>query len=159
MQPFLEPDISLLDGDLVHFQPRRLKHDQNPPGFTVPYAVAAANPVHALAMYLRICRAFRQPVESILARVLAPDRRRFKEKCMTSGQLTARLQAHFAAVGVPYPVTTHGGRRGAIQAMTNGGCSSAGVGELAQIRTPAVLIGYQDERKHLPCGVPRVTKR
>ncbi len=100
------------------FQPRRLKRDLSPPQFLVEYAGKPSNPVYALAAYLRACRDFGQPIVSILARVLAPDRRCFVEKAMGSSQLTARLKPHFEAVGVDYPVTTHGGRRGAIQALT-----------------------------------------
>jgi hypothetical protein len=150
--------VTLAPGALVHFQPERLKHDLDPPGFVVPYRVDATNPVQALADYLRACQVSGQPIHNVLARVMAPDHRSFQEKRMTSGQLTTRLRAHFKAVGVQYPVTTHGGRRGAIQAMTLEGMASAAVGELAQIRTPAVRICYQDERRHLPCGVPRVGK-
>jgi hypothetical protein len=158
VRSFLEPTTTLAPGTLVYFQPQRLKHDPDPPGFAVPYGVDATNPVHALAEYLRACQVSGQPIQNFLARVMAPDRRRFLEKCMTSGQLTTRLRSHFQAVGVQYPVTTHGGRRGAIQALTQEGLASAAVGEMAQIRTPGVRICYQDERRHLPCGVPRVGK-
>jgi hypothetical protein len=142
----------------VGFQPRRLKRDLSPPQFLVEYAGKPSNPVYALAAYLRACRDFGQPIVSILARVLAPDRRCFVEKAMGSSQLTARLKPHFEAVGVEYPVTTHGGRRGAIQALTGGGVPSAAAGELAQIRTPAVRVCYEDEYRHLPCPLARVGK-
>jgi len=158
VRSFLEPTATLAPGTLVYFQPKRLKHDLDPPGFVVPSGVDITNPVHALAEYLRACQGSGQPIQSFLARVMAPDRRRFLEKCMTSGQLTTRLRSHFQAVGVQYPVTTHGGRRGAIQALTQEGLAPAAVGEMAQIRTPGVRICYQDERRHLPCGVPRVGK-
>lgn len=158
MLPFLEPDLTLSPGVEVHFQPRRLKRDLSPPQFIVPYEAVAGNPVHALALYLRVCRCFGQPIQDVLARVLTSDRRAFQEKCMGSSQLTARLKAHFAAVGVAYSVTTHGGRRGAIQALTQDGMESSTVGELAQIRTPAVRVCYEDAGRHIPCRVARVGK-
>jgi hypothetical protein len=91
-----------------------------------------------------------------LARVTAADRRCFLEKTMDSSHLTTRLRQHFGAVRVPYHVTTHGGRRGAIQALTKAGLPSEEIGVMSQIKTPAVRVCYQDERRHLPCLLPRV---
>jgi hypothetical protein len=41
---------------------------------------------------------------------------------------------------------------------TGGGVPSAAAGELAQIRTPAVRVCYEDEYRHLPCALARVGK-
>ncbi len=156
MRPYLEPEVKLTTGTPVYFQPRRLKHDLSPPEFCIQYEAKDDNPIHALSTYLQVCVAFGQPIDTILARVTTPDHRRFVEKRMDSSHLTTRLRQHFAKVGVPYHVTTHGARRGAIQAHTRGGLTSDEIGFLSQIKTPAVRVCYQDERRHLPCLLPRV---
>jgi hypothetical protein len=159
VRPYLDPEVTLVQGSLVYFQPSRLKHNSTPPEFSVHYEAEALNPVHALATYLRVCRAYGQPIENLLARIVSPDCRSFKEKRLTSSQLTTRLRPYFDAVGVTYCITTHGCRRGAIQAMTQAGVDSSTVGELAQMKTPAVRICYQNERRHLPCRIRRLEKK
>jgi hypothetical protein len=77
---------------------------------------------------------------------------------MTSTQLTARLRRFFSAAGIEYHVTIHGARRGAIQAIAQEGASPTEVAELAHIKTPRVALCYQDERRHLPCLLPRLGK-
>ncbi len=156
VRPYLEPVVTLTAGTRVFFQARRLKQDLRPPPFCFSYAIEDLNPVHALATYLQACQVFGQPIEDILARVTAADRRCFLEKTMDSSHLTTRLRQHFGAVRVPYHVTTHGGRRGAIQALTKAGLPSEEIGVMSQIKTPAVRVCYQDERRHLPCLLPRV---
>lgn len=143
-------------GTSVYFQPRRLKRNLQPPPFCVVYETDPLNPVHALAVYLHASHLFGQPLQDILARVTTPDRCHFLEKAMDSSHLTSRLRQHFAAVGASYHVTTHGGRRGAIQALTRAGVASEEIGVLSQIKTPGVRARYQDERRHLPCLLPRV---
>jgi hypothetical protein len=151
VRPCLDPEVTLPPGSSVYFQPRRLKRDLSPPSFCVKYEAREGNPVHALANYLQTCREFGSPIHDILARVAAPNHRSFFEKPMGSSQLTLRLRRYFSAVGIGYHVTTHGVRRGAIQAPTRAGAGSEDVGERAQIRTPSVRVCYQDERRHLPC--------
>jgi hypothetical protein len=150
--------VTLAPGTVVYFQPRRLKRSTDPPSFKVVFEAVEGNPVHALATYLDVCQRYGQPIMDILARVCAADRRGFKEQPMTSSQLTARLQPCFTAVGIVYHVTTHGARRGAMQALAQEGASPEEVAEAAQIKTPRVALCYQDERRHLPCLLPRVSK-
>ena len=156
MRPWLEPVVTLLPGTPVYFQPRRLKRDPSPPWFCIEYQPEEGNPVHALATYLQACHAYGHPIDDILARVAAPNHRSFLEKAMASSQLTVRLRRHFKAVGIGYHITTHGARRGAIQALTKSGADSEEIGVRAQIRTPSVRVCYQDERRHLPCLLPKV---
>jgi hypothetical protein len=153
VRDLLLPTVTLAPGSIVYFQPRRLKHNADPHSFKVAYEVVEGNPVHALATYLHICQGHGQPIVDILARLTTPDRRTFKEQPMTSSQLTAGLRRFFSAAGIEYHVTTHGARRGAIQATAREGASlnDHEVAELAQIKTPRVALCYQDERRHLPC--------
>jgi hypothetical protein len=158
VRDFLVPEVTLPPGTIVYFQPRRLKHNADPPSFKVAFEAVEGNPVHALATYLHICQGHGQPIVDILARVTTPDRRTFKEQPMTSSQLTARLRRFFSAAGIEYHVTTHGARRGAMQALAREGASLTEVAEFAQIKTPRVALCYQDERRHLPCLLPRLGK-
>jgi len=151
----VEPQ-ALVPGSLVGFRPKWLKRDLDPPEFVLAYQAEAHNPVHALVKYSAVCREFGQPLTGIVARVLTPDRRVFVERALGSSQLTARFKAYFAAVGVSYSVTTHGGRRGRYQALTRGGLSLAAAGEMAQIRTRAVQLRYNDPHGHRPCPLARV---
>ncbi len=55
-------------------------------------------------------------------------------------------------------MTTHGARRGVMQALARKGASLTEVAESAQIKTPRAALCYQDERRHLPCLLSRIGK-
>jgi hypothetical protein len=92
MRDLLLPAVTLAPGTIVYFQPRRLKHNAEPPSFKLAYEAVEGNPAHGLATYLHICQGHGQPFVDILARVTTPVRRTFKEQPMTSSHLTGRLR-------------------------------------------------------------------
>eukprot|EP00884_Botryococcus_braunii_P022058 jgi/Botrbrau1/8536/Bobra.0359s0001.1 len=145
-------------GTRVICSPVSLKADLSPEPFMLVMADDCTNALWLLQQYWQVAKAEGAPLTDVLFRPLAPNQGAFLEKMVDTSTYHARLKIHFAAVGVPYPATPHGCRRGAYQAAVQEGATIDEVGELARIVTPKVRAIYADRHRHQPCRLKRVKR-
>jgi hypothetical protein len=135
-----------------------LKHDLAPEPFVLEMVEEPSNPLWLLRQYWQVSNEEGHPLQGLLFRPLAPNHKSFLEKAVGNGTYRKRLEVHFQAVGVSYPATSHGSRRGAVQHARANGATAEEVGKLARIVTPEIRELYEDRFKHLPCKLKRVKR-
>ena len=118
-----------------------------------PIFLTASDPpqfsfVHRLPSYIhhRLC----STTWKFLFSPLAADRASFKDSPYSSSALGKTVRKHLEAAGLYAGESSHGFRRGRMQASVAQGLSKEAVGEQAMIKTASVVAKYVSTTRHHP---------
>jgi len=103
-----------------------------------------------LPAYLKHRMPDNAPGSAFLFSPLTADRRQFKDSCMSASDIGKRMRHHLEQAALYAGESSHGFRKGQMQALSAAGIPSADIGKKAQINTVATVEKYLDPSRHLP---------
>jgi len=103
-----------------------------------------------LPAYLKHRMPDNAPGSAFLFSPLTPDRRQFKDSCMSASDIGKRMRHHLEQAALYAGESSHGFRRGQMQALAAAGMPSADIGKKVQINTATTVEKYLDVSRHLP---------